>query len=104
MASALEILPQYVRDEIEAARNPKPGTFPHVGLREDLCAIPDAEAAGWLVKFRDGNWHNGAVFSRDGVSVWWSTCWRAKADFAPFGEAPRLYSTLAEALAAEGGE
>lgn len=100
--SALVLLPQSVRDQIEECRNPRPGHFPPSGLREDLRAIPEAEAAGWSVRFRDGNWHNGAEFSRDGVSVWWSRCWRAKRDDAPFREEPRLYATLADALAAEG--
>ncbi|MCL8382075.1 hypothetical protein [Xanthobacter aminoxidans] len=100
--TALDLLPQYVRDQIEECRNPHPGRFPPHGLREDLRAIPDAEAAGWVVKFPSDHWHNGAQFSRNGVSVWWSSCWRAKRDDAPFRETPRLYSTLAEALAAEG--
>ena len=102
--TALDLLPDYVRAEIAAANNPTPGTFSKPGLREDLRAIPSAEAAGWKVTFRNDSWHNGASFDRNGVGVWWSGCWRAKNDGAPFKEAPRLYSTLAEALAAEGGD
>lgn len=39
-------------------------------IRDDLRIIPEAEAAGWAVSFRDGSWHNPAQFKRDGASVW----------------------------------
>jgi hypothetical protein len=100
--SALDLLPDYVREQIAQANNPTPGQFRPRGLRDDLRAIPQAEAAGWIVTFPDDNWHNGAVFKRNGVSVWWMRCWRAKEDGAPFREEPRKYATLAEALEAEG--
>lgn len=95
---ALSLVPDYVCKEIEAALNPVPGKFPPVGLREDLLAIASAEAAGWTVKFRNNHWHNFAIFTRNGISVWWSGCWRVKEDDAPFEQQPRLYGTLAKAL------
>lgn len=59
--SALDLLPGYVRDAI-AARSGR--------LRADLLVIPDAEAAGWIVEFRNDHWHNGAEFQRGDVVVW----------------------------------
>jgi hypothetical protein len=67
--SALDQLPDDVRAEIAAGTK---------RIREDLRIIPDAEAAGWTVTFRDDHWHNAATFERGGVSVWdASTGWRS---------------------------
>lgn len=103
MASALDLVPADTRALIEAANNPTPGTFPPRGIREDLRAIASAEAAGWLVKFRNDHWHNGATFERGSLVIWWSQCWRARDYADDFPAVPvRLYTTVAEALAAEG--
>ena len=92
--SALDLLPDYVRAEIASGGKR--------GLREDLRAIPAAEAAGWTANFRDDCWHNGATFKRGTVAVWWSRCWRARDYADDFPAVPvRLYATLAEALDAE---
>ena len=60
--SALDHLPADIADEIRAGVK-KP-------MRDDLKAIPQAEEAGWTVRFRNDNWHNGATFERDGVHIW----------------------------------
>lgn len=41
-----------------------------LSLRDDLLIIPEAEAAGWVISFRNNSWHNGADFDRDGITVW----------------------------------
>lgn len=99
--TALNLLPDYVREKIKRVNDPACKSPP--SIRDDLAAIPAAEAAGWSVKFIANHWHNGTMFSRNGVTVWWSGCWRAKTDAAPFWERVRTYPTLADALAAEGG-
>lgn len=59
--SALELLPDYVKAKIASKDHP---------LRDDLRIIPEAEAAGWTVTFRNDAWHNPASFDQDGVAVW----------------------------------
>lgn len=39
-------------------------------IRDDLRVLPEAEAAGWTVEFRNNNWHNAASFKRGDVCVW----------------------------------
>ena len=93
--SALDLLPQEVQNHIRA-RTPR--------LRDDLLAIPDAEAVGWKVTFRNDHWHNSAIFEKDDKTVW-STGrdWRAATFTGGRYGVPRVYYTLAEALRKEGG-
>jgi hypothetical protein len=56
-------------EERETHRRKKP-LGKHGQLRDDLVIIPEAEAAGWKVSFRNNNWHNGAMFDRDGITIW----------------------------------
>lgn len=71
-------------------------------LRDDLLAIPAAEAAGWTVEFRNNSWHNGATFKK-GRTVVWSTGrdWRfAARQGNGYLTKPQVFANLAEALAA----
>jgi hypothetical protein len=40
------------------------------GIRDDLRILPEAEAAGWTVEFRNNHWHNAASFKRGDLCVW----------------------------------
>ena len=92
MTSAMDLIPQHVRDTIAAPVAPS-------HFREDLRCVPAAEAAGWRVAFRNGHWHNSATFTRNGVSVWWAGTWRRMADGAPYPAVkPELFKTCAAAL------
>lgn len=71
--SALDLLPDFVRVQI-THKDPR--------LRDDLRLIPEAEATGWKVSFRNDSWHNAAMFAKDGVHVWstgydWRSAWYA---------------------------
>jgi hypothetical protein len=94
--SALNLLPGYVVDEIKEKKK----------IRDDLLAIPDAEAAGWEVSFRNDHWHNPATFTKGGITVW-STGrdWRAST-FADgrFGVPRIYYSSLVDVLRREAPE
>jgi hypothetical protein len=59
--SALDLLPENTRVEIARGNS---------CIRADLRMIQEAEAEGWRVTFRDGHWHNSAMFKRDKVTVW----------------------------------
>jgi len=68
-------------------------------LRADLLIIPDAEAAGWSVAFRDNNWHNAADFHKDSVHVWLtSSGWRRATLEDDRFTKPTVFSNLREAL------
>lgn len=89
--SAMHLLPEYVCQEI-ADKKP--------GLRDDLLAIPAAEAAGWVVTFRNDHWHNAARFERGDATVWgtgrdWRRAVPVDGQYGP----PAVFATLAEALA-----
>ena len=61
MPSAMEMLP----DDTQTAIIQQ-----NLNIREDLRIIPDAEAAGWIVTFREDHWHNPATFRRNDITVW----------------------------------
>lgn len=93
--SAIDLLPNFVVKRIKAKSS---------RIRDDLLAIPDAEAAGWKVKFRNDHWHNAARFEMGDKTVWstgrdWRGATLADGRYGP----PRPYGTLEEALRQEGG-
>ncbi len=59
--SAMDLLPA---DVVESVRLGE--TF----MRGDLLLIPEAEAAGWAVSFRNDHWHNAAGFAKGAMHVW----------------------------------
>lgn len=72
--SAMDLLPNHVRADIAKGSG---------RLRSDLLVIPEAEAAGWAVSFRNDHWHNGASFVRGDVTVWGTgRDWRRRAGLA----------------------
>jgi hypothetical protein len=100
--SILSYLPEYVTIEIRtflereaAAGHP----LPH-DLRDDLIVIPEAEAAGWFVSFRDDNWYNTAEFVRDGITVWQATGWRRAGVVNGLYTVPEVFSCEIEGLRA----
>lgn len=58
--TAMDLIPEHVREKIVARDD----------IREDLLAIPEAEADGWIVTFKNGSWANPATFSKPEVVVW----------------------------------
>ncbi len=90
--TALDLLPHNVRKALKA-RDPE--------LREDLRAIPGAEADGWVVSFREGAWGHPAEFRKDDVLVWRArTGWkRARVTRQGRHMPAEVFPTLADALA-----
>lgn len=108
MASALDLLPEYLRVRITTGRYPDdcpPGDrIPHNQIRADLAMIPAAEASGWRVEFRNNHWHNSASFTRGAVHVWYtSRGWRAADLVNGLFCNHRDYPSLMAALDAETG-
>ena len=90
MTSAMDLLPDYLKAQITSRKG---------GLRDDLLAIPAAEAEGWKVTFRNDHWHNSASFERNGLHVWyigpaWQTAYLIDGRY----QHHKRFRSLAEAL------
>ena len=91
--SIIETLPNYIQEEIQEQVKT---------LRNDLLAIPQAEADGWVVSFKKNSWHNPASFEKNGVSVWLTSIgWKAADLVDGYYKNHRTYESLTDAL--EGG-
>lgn len=78
--SAMKQLPDYIQAAMRGDTKPL-GQTRWGTTRADLLVIPDAEAAGWRVRFRRGllqtAWHDPASFQRNWEHVWYcSLGWR----------------------------
>lgn len=91
--TAMNLIPAYVREQIAAGKE---------GLRADLLAIPQAEADGWRVTFRDNSWANPAHFAQRDAVVWQaSTGWKRSRLNPSTGRfhPPETFPTVGDALA-----